>query len=114
MSELSPELQTFLKQQLRRLSYKWPAYNECWKRAKGPGRGWYYCAAHRGLVQRKDARCDHIEPVIPVTGWDGLVGFCKRLFCEAEKLQILCTACHQVKTNAENEQRRMHAALQGR
>lgn len=57
--------------------------------------------------RRMNCQVDHVEPVIPITGWDGLIGFTTRLFCAVEGLQILCKPCHLLKTNAENIQRRL-------
>jgi 5-methylcytosine-specific restriction endonuclease McrA len=35
-----------------------------------------------------------------------LAGFVERLFCEVDKLQILCSSCHDQKTKLENEIRK--------
>lgn len=104
---MTKELQTFLKSQLRRISYKWPAYSEAWRRAKGTGRGYYMCADCGKYERRMNCQLDHKEPVIPIAGWDGIEGFVRRLFCDADGLQVLGKDCHQKKTNAENERRRL-------
>lgn len=51
---------------------------------------------------------DHVEPVVPVTGWDSWDSFMERLFCEEDNLQALCKSCHKVKTMAEAKKRRAH------
>jgi 5-methylcytosine-specific restriction endonuclease McrA len=59
---------------------------------------------------RKMWQVDHVDPVGagPVTthgfaGWDE---YYRRLFCPVSNLQVLCTVCHQIKTNKENAARR--------
>jgi hypothetical protein len=48
---------------------------------------------------------DHIEPIVPVTGWESWDSYIERMFCEKEGLQILCEECHDVKTRAEKKKR---------
>ena len=61
----------------------------------------------------KDVQVDHIMPVInPETGfltWDDVI---ENMFCEKEKLQVLCYECHAIKTASEKSiatERRKHA-----
>jgi 5-methylcytosine-specific restriction endonuclease McrA len=49
---------------------------------------------------------DHIDPVIPLTGWMNFDNFITRLFCSEDNLQILCSECHKEKTFQEKEQRK--------
>jgi len=80
----------------------------------------YECAECSGLFMGTDVAVDHIDPVIPVdqtfTSWDD---FIKRLFCEKENLQVLCSykrkdehkfsdvpSCHHKKTQLEKTQRK--------
>jgi hypothetical protein len=51
-------------------------------------------------------QADHIDPVIPLTGFDSWDGVIKRLYCEADGFQALCKACHKVKTKEEADERR--------
>jgi len=49
---------------------------------------------------------DHIDPVIPINGfetWDEVIN---RLFCEVEGYQAICKTCHDDKTKKENDKRR--------
>jgi 5-methylcytosine-specific restriction endonuclease McrA len=51
-------------------------------------------------------RADHIDPIVPVTGfdnWDALIG---RLFCELDGFQAICVECHAAKTKEENAERK--------
>lgn len=69
----------------------------------------YLCATCKKTFGRSEIAVDHISPIVPVTGWDGWDGFIERLFCDSDKLQVLCVPCHAVKTKAENAERRLHA-----
>jgi len=49
---------------------------------------------------------DHIDPVVPVTGfttWDEVI---ERMFVEKDGLQVLCKACHKAKCDEEKQQRK--------
>ncbi len=49
---------------------------------------------------------DHINPVVPVLGWDSWEGYLDRMFAEESGWQRLCKdKCHKEKTLTENEQR---------
>jgi 5-methylcytosine-specific restriction endonuclease McrA len=50
---------------------------------------------------------DHIDPVVPLTGYDNLTwdGYIKRLFCDPSNLQAICNICHDQKTANERRQR---------
>jgi 5-methylcytosine-specific restriction endonuclease McrA len=70
---------------------------------------WVFCD-HCGLVFPKYlADVDHIEPIVPLGSsleemtWTELVD---RVFCDTVNLQVLCESCHDVKTQAENKERR--------
>lgn len=55
---------------------------------------------------------DHIESVVPVTGFDNWQAYVDRLFCSAENLQVLCKEpCHKEKSLKENAERRAFKAL---
>ena len=70
------------------------------------------CASCKGAFPQKETQVDHIEPVVPITGWTKVPGtdmwdftpIIYRLLLG--KLQVLCKACHQVKSNLENGRRR--------
>ena len=47
----------------------------------------------------KEVAVDHIVAVGTLRDWDDIGGFCERLFVEEDALQLLCTSCHQTKTN---------------
>lgn len=105
---------TFIKSALRSASQRWPpkftALNNA-KRGKRTNRSsgriaeHYECAHCHNQFPAKEIQVDHINPVIdPSVGfvsWDEVI---KRMFCEVEGYQVLCKACHLVKSNAEKRQ----------
>lgn len=45
---------------------------------------------------------DHIKPVVdPKKGFTTWDTFIKRLFCEADNLQVVCKPCHKIKSKKE-------------
>ena len=58
------------------------------------------------LFPAKDMRADHIDPIVPVTGFDSWDALINRLFCEIDGFQAICVDCHAVKTKAENAERK--------
>lgn len=62
----------------------------------------FRCAGCRECFKREEVRVDHIAPVVcPLTGFQDWDVYVTRLFCESSKLQVLCEACHDVKTARE-------------
>jgi len=59
-----------------------------------------------GKRKKKQVHVDHISPVVdPKTGFIGWDIYLSRLFTQIENLQVLCVACHKIKTKKENELR---------
>jgi len=108
---------TWIMSTLRRASYRWPALNEAEKRAR-KDRGLYECAMCGGLFKAKEYAKDHIEPIVPysgfpihpITGGPDWTIIIERLFCDVENVQILCHACHTVKSDVEDKMRATHSA----
>lgn len=110
--------QSFIKSALRSASQRWgPKFSALQdafvdKRVnQKTGRiGKHYeCASCRNIFPSSQVQVDHIEPVIPVSGftsWDDAV---ERMFPEKEGFQVLCLDCHKIKTKTENEARRNYA-----
>jgi 5-methylcytosine-specific restriction endonuclease McrA len=64
----------------------------------------YICCAICSLPERKKlAAVDHIQPIVPVTGFDSWDEVIKRLM-EGD-LQCLCEKCHGEKSKKENKER---------
>ena len=101
---------SFIKGGLRGISSRWPPKYEALSGAyvgkllnsKTNRIGKHFrCASCSGEFPAKEVQVDHIEPVIPATGfttWDDVIN---RMFCEKENLQVLCTECHKRKTAEE-------------
>ena len=106
-SSEDPAFRAFLMSALRRSSRFWKPINECKSNAR-ISRGLYKCQniTCGKVVGPKDIKVDHIEPVIPLSGFPGWDAIIKRLFCAVEGLQAICRACHKEKTQSENEQRK--------
>lgn len=100
----------FLRGNLRRTSQKWPPISNALKKAR-VDRGEYLCAECKEIVPAtikvdgkrvKNVHVDHIEPVVdPNVGFVDWNTFIDRMFVEDEGLQVLCNACHTIKTDKE-------------
>ncbi len=96
----------WMKNILRRGSYRWPPRYEALKAAKVE-RGVYMCRGYKKRAHRvayRDIQIDHIMPVVdPATGhttWDKYIN---RLYCEVSNLQVLCKPCHKLKSKEERK-----------
>lgn len=79
--------------------------SECLKKAR-IDRGLYVCAICSSQVRSKEIQVDHVESVVPLTGFDGFDNFIQRLWCSEDLLQAICKSCHDTKTKAEREVRK--------
>lgn len=68
------------------------------KSAEVPKSSLYICAHCRIAYGRSEVQVDHIEPIGRWVSWDL---FIEKLFCEVENLQVLCKACHKLKTDSD-------------
>jgi hypothetical protein len=98
---------------------RWPPVNHVKSNAR-VSRGVYKCAAcgnevpatavvtlKNGKVKRvKNIAVDHINPVVPTSGFDSWDEVIKRLFCDASNLQLLCRECHELKCKEEKDERK--------
>lgn len=106
---------SFIKSGLRAMSRRWGPKFECLadacvgaKTNKATGRmaKHYECAECHNQFPAKEVAVDHIEPVVPVSGfttWDEVI---ERMFVEKEGLQVLCKECHRIKCQEEKQQRK--------
>lgn len=105
------QLQNWLRQKLRRISFQWPARKQALKDAR-VSRGKYKChmceeAGIDVLYGPKEMVLDHIDPVIcPFTGWVDWNTYIERLFCARDGWQAICKDHHAAKTVLENEIRK--------
>lgn len=107
--ELAKYREIFVKQFLRRASYRWPFRNEALKRARIK-RGIYSCSICFIKLKRSMLQMDHIDPVIDTRmGFLDWNTYVERLLPDSEGWQVLCKDCHQAKTKVENKVRRRAA-----
>jgi hypothetical protein len=91
---------------VRRIWFYSPLRREAVNRAK---EGEYYrCEKCHGLQEK--VHIDHIDPCVPLTGWEGFDSFITRLFCEPDKLQAICEKCHSKKSLEETKTRKENRA----
>lgn len=101
---------TFAKGALRRASLGWPPISEA-RRLARKERGRYECAMCKELFKDKEVQVDHRDPVIDIQhGWQGWDAYIDRLFCDVDKLDVLCTACHDIKSAHEVQMRKYFRA----
>jgi 5-methylcytosine-specific restriction endonuclease McrA len=60
----------------------------------------FQCNHCKGWFPDKQVQVDHIVPVGSLKCSDDLAGFIDRLASE-DGFQVLCSGCHQIKTNSE-------------
>lgn len=71
----------------------------------------YKCNKCKQEFTSKDVEVDHIKPVIdPKKGFQSWDEYISRLFCEEKNLQVLCKACHKIKSNKEKEVAKKYGA----
>ena len=95
----------FIRSALRAAFRKWGPKHDA-KQAAKVGYNTYVCAHCDGWYGASQVEVDHIVPAGSLKTFDDLAGFTERLFCEADGFQVLCKDCHQVKTNAEKDERK--------
>lgn len=112
-------INAFIMATLRSGSRRWPPKWQVLEAAKtdkhvNPKTGkvaqFYRCNMCGCENTSKEVEVDHIEPVVPLTGfvsWDDTI---KRMFCKADKLQVLCGPCHKVKSKEEQKERKQLAS----
>lgn len=68
----------------------------------------YLCATCCEEWSAKDVQVDHIDPIIPHTGFTTWDMYIERLFCDKDNMQVLCLTCHKLKTLEEKELRKQY------
>lgn len=64
----------------------------------------YRCADCQKEYPLSDVNVDHIDPVVdPAIGFVDWNTYVSRMFCPKDGLQVLCGACHTIKTNKEKK-----------
>lgn len=105
---------SYIKSILRKASMRWPPLNKVRANAR-VSRGMYKCDGCGEIVPTsiyekgkrvKNVLVDHINPIVPTTGFDSWDNVISRLFCSESNLQVLCKKCHDDKTNKERNERK--------
>jgi 5-methylcytosine-specific restriction endonuclease McrA len=101
---------SFIRSGLRQKSRLWKPITECKLAAirayKGTNKRQkfeYKCNQCGNWFPEKQINVDHIEPAGSLNCAADLPGFVERLFCEQDNLQVLCEACHDIKTKNEKK-----------
>ena len=103
---------SFITSILRSGSRRWPPKYTALNKAKtekkinvssGRMAQHFKCAKCLEDFPAKEVQVDHIKPMGFDRTWDD---FINELYCEAKNLQILCKACHKVKTAAEKPKKK--------
>lgn len=99
---------SMIRSTLREKSRWWKPVSICRDKARRPYKGpkkaqkyEYQCNQCKRWFSGKEINIDHIEPVGTLKSEDDLIGFVNRLFVEADKLQVLCIECHDIKSKED-------------
>ena len=99
---------SFIRSALRQKSRWWKPISEAKAKAKRAYKGplkrqkfEYQCATCLKWFPDKHVNVDHINPAGTLRCAEDLPAFVERLFCEVDNLQVLCTTCHNIKTQKE-------------
>ena len=101
---------SFIRSGLRQKSRWWKPITQCKLEAKRPYKGTnkrqkfeYQCNECKNWFIEKLINVDHIHPAGSLKCAADLPAFVERLFCETDNLQVLCEACHNIKTQNERK-----------
>lgn len=104
----------FIRSALRNAYSKYPPRFEALKRAEvgrminsktGKLAKHYECNHCRKYFIQKDVQVDHIIDAGSLRDFSDLPGFCERLFCGVDGLQVLCKKDHQAKTKKTHKKK---------
>lgn len=101
----------FIRSALRQKSRYWYPITQCKLRARekygGPNkrRKWLYrCEDCHELFDAKEVAVHHKVECGSLRSFDDLAGFIERLFCDSDKLVLLCDKCHTKHHKKEEEE----------
>jgi 5-methylcytosine-specific restriction endonuclease McrA len=113
------KLKSFIISVLRKSTFSWRERGVAYKAAKvqvgeystGKPKFKIKCGTCGGLFLAKDTQMDHIDPVVPLDGYQSGMDFdlneyAVRLFCPASGWAAICKPCHDIKTDRENKERK--------
>ena len=105
-------IKSFITTGLRQMSRRWPPKYEAKEEAyvgtkvntlTGRLAKHYRCASCRQEWPGSQVEVDHIESVVPASGFTTWDDYIRRLFCSKSNFQILCKTCHKVKSKVERK-----------
>lgn len=103
---------SFIRSGLRQKSRWWKPITQCKLKAKRPYKGplkrqkfEYQCNSCKKWFAEKNINVDHIIPAGSLSCANDLPGFVERLFVEVDGLQVLCSNCHNIKTQKERNEK---------
>lgn len=82
-----------------------PKYNKDGSLAKKPSVQ-YHCETCGEWVSSTKVNVDHVDPVVPITGFTDWNTFIARLWCAITNLKRICSTCHDQKTAQERVARK--------
>jgi 5-methylcytosine-specific restriction endonuclease McrA len=101
---------SFIRSALRQKSRWWKPIAECKQAARRPYKGpnkrlkyEYQCNVCKNYFPDKQVNVDHVIPAGQLNSYEDLPEFVRKLFCEADNLQVLCKKCHDAKTKQDKE-----------
>ena len=101
---------SFIRSALRQKSRWWKPIAQAKAKAKrkykGPNKRQkfeYQCNICKEWHPDKEINVDHKIPAGTLRCANDLPGFVERLFCEVDNLQVLCSNCHNKKTQDEKQ-----------
>ena len=105
---------SMIRSALRQKSRWWKPIAECKLKAKRAYKGplkrqkvEYQCNECKNWFPDKQVAVDHIIPAGELNDFNDIPDFCRRLFCEIDGLQLLCSDCHTIKTKEEKQNRKI-------
>ena len=112
LTQEDPRFRSMVMSALRSASRWWVPSEACIKKQK-VGVARYQCAICPAIVKLSEMKRDHIDPVIPVTGFTSWSDVVLRMFAKEDNYQGICKTCHAAKTLEENRERRRLAKQKG-
>jgi len=99
---------SFIRSALRNKSRYWKPIQDAKVLARRPNKSEnkrlkyeYQCAICSMWFPEKEIEVDHIEPVGSLRSGNDLKDFVQNLFCEVDKLRVLCEPCHKKVTKQQ-------------
>lgn len=105
LTQDDPRFRSMIMSALRSASRWWKPSEACIAKQR-IGRGKYQCPLCPAIVPLNQMKRDHIDPVIPVTGFTSWSDVVTRMFGQEDNYNGICKTCHSEKTLGENRERR--------